>query len=171
MHNVTLRPYRSGDLDALHALDVACFAEPFRFSRAMVRRSVEAKNALVVMAEGKPEREAAGEGDRDGEIVGFAVLHVERVRGEAEKVGYVVTLDVAEPARRLGVARAMMAELERQAREVGCGFVWLHVFTGNAAAITFYERLGFERTGEARDFYAPGLGAWVYAKRLRESTG
>jgi ribosomal-protein-alanine N-acetyltransferase len=43
----------------------------------------------------------------------------------------------------------------------------LHVFTGNAGAIRFYERLGYERIRTQKDFYGePGLDAFVYGKEL-----
>jgi ribosomal-protein-alanine N-acetyltransferase len=43
----------------------------------------------------------------------------------------------------------------------------LHVFTGNEAAICFYERLGYERVGVRRRFYGgAGLDAYVYRKKF-----
>jgi [ribosomal protein S18]-alanine N-acetyltransferase len=145
---VRLRGYLPGDLDAMHALDVACFERPFRFTRAAMRRFAEATKARVVIADG---------GER---LVGFVILHVER-SGD-ERVGYVVTLDVAAEQRRRGVARALMQEAERQAVAAGCSMMALHVFTGNAAAIGFYESAGFERSHRVRGFYGDGLDAIVY---------
>jgi GNAT superfamily N-acetyltransferase len=43
-----------------------------------------------------------------------------------------------------GVGAAMMATVERWAREQGYGYVTLNVVEGNASAQRFYERLGYE---------------------------
>jgi len=150
--SVQLRGYLAGDVDRMYALDVACFEPVFRFTRSMMRRFAEAKYARVVIAE-------SGE-----EMVGFGILHVERVEGAP--VGYVMTLDVAEAWRRQGVARLLMVEMERQAREAGCTEMALHVFPGNEAAVRFYEREEYVRSHTARGFYGAGLDAWVYRKVL-----
>ena len=42
----------------------------------------------------------------------------------------------------------------------------LHVFTGNAAAIRFYESIGYAQAGMAKDFYAQNLHALLYRKQL-----
>jgi ribosomal-protein-alanine N-acetyltransferase len=149
---ITLRGFRQEDLDAMYALDVVCFEEPFRFSRAMMQQAVEDEFARVVIAE------------RGARMSGFAVLQVERVRREL--LGYVVTLDVTPQERRRGVAWLMMERLEQDAREAGCAAMVLHVFAGNAGAIRFYESIGFVRVGEARNFYSRGLNAWIYRKGL-----
>lgn len=149
MSDFGLRGYRAGDLEAMFRLDEVCFAEPFRFSRETMRRFVEARRARVVVAES------------DGELVGFCVVHVESV-----KVGYVVTLDVAPEWRRKGVAGVLMGAVEDQVRAAGSGAMVLHVFTGNDAAIRFYERTGYGLVGEDEDFYGDGVGALVYRKGL-----
>jgi ribosomal-protein-alanine N-acetyltransferase len=139
-----LREYQTSDLDAMVALDDECFEKPFRFSRAAMRSFAEAKRARVVIAEA------------DGELAGFAILHVER------GAGYVVTLDVAPQQRRVGLATRLMGELAAQARSAGCSEVWLHVFAGNEAAISFYERLGFVFQATVQGFYGAGLDALEY---------
>ncbi|SEG36064.1 ribosomal-protein-alanine N-acetyltransferase [Bryocella elongata] len=154
---VTLRGFCAQDLDAIHALDVVCFEEPFRFSKAMVKDSVEASGASVVVAEHK------------GRIIGFAVLQVERLN--RTKVGYVVTLDVEPALRRHGIARRMMLRLEEEAMAAHCAAMLLHVYVGNEGAIGFYESLGFSRVDVARSFYSSGLDAWIYRKQLDQLPG
>jgi [ribosomal protein S18]-alanine N-acetyltransferase len=151
---VRLRGYEPGDLDAMHALDVACFELPFRFTRAAMRRFAQVAKARVILAE------------EDDGLAGFVVMHVERSGGE--RVGYIITLDVAADQRRKGIAGALMGEAERQAVEAGCSMMALHVFAGNAAAIEFYESAGFVRSHRARGFYGDGLDAMVYHHVLAE---
>jgi ribosomal protein S18 acetylase RimI-like enzyme len=91
---------------------------------------------------------------------GHAFVHL-RVDGEPAPVGlmwwaettsagvrgaYVYGLEVAEQARRRGIARTALAELERRARERGLTFVALHVFGHNLPARRLYEQAGFEPT-------------------------
>jgi ribosomal-protein-alanine N-acetyltransferase len=150
LESVTLRTYRTGDAGAMYALDVVCFEQQFRFSRRAMRGFAEAKNAVTALAE-------AG-----GELVGFCIAEVE------ERVGYVVTLDVAPAWRRNGLAALLMTELERRTRAAGAGGMALHVFTGNLGAIRFYEAIGYERVGIAQGFYGRGLDGLVYRNRFEE---
>jgi ribosomal-protein-alanine N-acetyltransferase len=152
---IIFRDYRDTDLEAMFRLDEACFAEEFRFDRESMREFAEERNAIVRIAE-----------EVSGELAGFIIVHVERVATGWR--GYVVTLDVAAEWRQKGLGRRLMREAEWCAVAVGVGWMQLHVFTGNAGAIRFYERLGYERIRERRGFYgAPGLDAFVYGKELR----
>jgi ribosomal protein S18 acetylase RimI-like enzyme len=69
---------------------------------------------------------------------------------EAPKGGaleaYVYNIEIDEPARRRGHARAAFVELERVAREHGVRQLGLHVFGHNGGARLLYESLGFEPT-------------------------
>jgi ribosomal-protein-alanine N-acetyltransferase len=146
---IELREYEARDLDAMFRLDEACFEEPFRFTRSAMRRFAESCKARVIIAESA------------GELVGFAILHVEG------RVGYIVTLDVAEEFRRRGLARQLMEAMEQEAEGAACAVVGLHVFVGNDAAIRFYEHMGYARVGDVPGFYGEGLDAWVYRKKLQ----
>lgn len=148
----TLRAYQANDLTAMHALDVKCFEPPFRFSRSAMRRFAEARNARVLIA------------DEGGAVVGFVILHVEHAEGSS--YAYIVTLDVSPAHRRQGLAGKLMREAERQALAEGCTAVVLHVFTGNEAAICFYEENDFVRSYREPDFYGHAGDAWVFHKPL-----
>lgn len=148
MDEVTLREYQPGDGERMHALDVQCFAPEFQFSRRVMRSFAEAPGALTVLAEAA------------GELVGFCLVQIEG------KVGYVVTLDVAEAWRRRGLARRMMEDIEAKVRAAGGIGMALHVFTGNAGAMRFYESIGYGRVGRSEGFYGRGLDALEYRKRF-----
>ncbi len=57
--------------------------------------------------------------------------------------GLVYHLAVAPDLRRRGVARALMAELERRLEARGCRRCYLLVRRGNAEALSFYAALGW----------------------------
>ena len=146
----TLRGYRAGDWEAMHALDVVCFEPPFRFSSKTMRIFSEAQGAVPILAEVA------------GELVGFCVVQME------EHVGYLVTLDVAEAWRRRGLARRLMADAEAKVRAAGGSAVTLHVFPGNEGAVRFYEAIGYKRLGTVEGFYGRGVDALAYGKWLDE---
>jgi ribosomal-protein-alanine N-acetyltransferase len=151
---VELRRYHVDDLEAMFRLDVACFAPEFRFDRASMRAFAEERRAIAVVAETVA-----------GELVGFVIVDVERCAMGLR--GYLVTLDVAEQWRRKGIAQRLMREAEARTIAAGARWMELHVFTGNEAAIRFYERLGYERLAMRRRFYgADGLDALVYRKEI-----
>jgi ribosomal-protein-alanine N-acetyltransferase len=154
MNEVSLRNYRGLDIEAMFRLDVACFAPEFRFDRRSMRAFAEEPDAIALVAE-----------NVDGELVGFVIVHVERLA--TGRRGYIVTLDVAEALRRRGLAGILMREAEARIVAVGARWMELHVFTGNEAAIRFYERLGYKRIAMRQRFYgADGLDAFVYRKEL-----
>jgi len=151
---ILVRDYQATDLEAMLRLDVACFAKEFRFDRESMREFAEERDAIVRVAEAV-----------SGELAGFIIVHVERVATGWR--AYVVTLDVAAEWRQKGLGRRLMREAEGCAVTAGVRWMQLHVFTGNAGAIRFYERLGYEQIRVQRRFYGTvGLDAFVYGKEL-----
>jgi ribosomal-protein-alanine N-acetyltransferase len=151
---ISYRSYRSGDTDAMYALDVVCFERPFRFSRRSMRGFAEDSSARVVVAE---ENEA---------LVGFVIVQIEPA--ERGLSGYIVTLDVDPNHRRRGVAGSLMCEIEAQVTAEGCASLMLHVFVDNAGAVRFYTGQGFLRLGRVKAFYGSGRDAWLYQKDLTD---
>ncbi len=150
--SIVFRKYERGDLDAIVKLDAACFDPKFRFNKVAMRRLVEAENAWVLVA------------DVRGEIAGFCIVDLEKSPGGA--VGYLVTIDVAEGFRRKNIGERMLADGEAWVKTVGGGGMFLHVYVENDDAIRFYERAGYERTGEKPGFYGRGVDAAMYWKKL-----
>ncbi len=157
LSTLRLRQYRPGDWQAMHALDLLCFDAAFQFSRRAMRGFAEAPGAVTLLAEVEAHELA-------GFCIAQSVGHA-RCRSGCQS-GYLVTLDVATVWRQRGLARRLMEEAESRLRAAGAVAMDLHVFTGNANAIRFYEGIGYERTGTAVDFYARGLNALLYRKKL-----
>jgi ribosomal-protein-alanine N-acetyltransferase len=151
---ICFRDYRATDLEAMFELDEACFAEDFRFDRESMREFAEEQNAIVRIAQGAGRH-----------IAGFVIVHVERLASGWR--AYVVTLDVAPDCRLKGLGRRLMREVEASAMAAGVRWMQLHVFTGNAGAIRFYEGMGYQRISTQKGFYGEsGLDAFVYGKEL-----
>jgi RimJ/RimL family protein N-acetyltransferase len=96
----------------------------------------------------------------DGRLVGR--LSVGRDPHPASSHVADVGLMVAADARRQGVGTALMDAAVEWAREAGVRKLELHVFPWNEAAISLYERFGFEREGYRWQHYRRG-GEYVDA--------
>jgi GNAT superfamily N-acetyltransferase len=79
----------------------------------------------------------------DGEPCGLVSVHPDKDYFTGHPRAYVDILVVAAEAEGKGVARALMAQVERWARAGGFREVVLDVFAGNQRAIVFYERQGY----------------------------
>jgi [ribosomal protein S18]-alanine N-acetyltransferase len=110
-----------------------------------LRRDYEA--CLRVVLDETRERYVAYEGDR---LAGLLVLNV---RGSF--VGYIQTVCAAPELRGKGVGTALVAFAEERIfREFKNVFICVSDF--NHGARRLYERLGFERVGELRDYVVGG---------------
>lgn len=72
-----------------------------------------------------------------------------------------IYLAVADAARRQGVARALVIRFADAMRSAGRAAFELSVAEDNPGAVSFYERLGFERTGRYFEF-----GRWHLRYRM-----
>lgn len=137
------------DVDALAKLEEATFAGD-RISRRQWRRHIDSDNAGVWVA-GSP-----------GHVDAAAVVFYRH----ASKHARLYSLAVRMERRGEGLASALLAEAERDARRRGCDSVRLEVRVDNAAAIELYEKHGYARTGRLPGFYEDGADAWRYRKPL-----
>lgn len=142
--------------------------------RTGVRRAT-ARDAVAVAA-----LEDAGLGDDAwsygllSEVVGgtLPTVHALVAEVDGEVVGYVAgslvvdvaelqRLVVAEPARRRGVARALLDALLALARDTGAERMLLEVRADNEGARAFYAAAGFVEVGTRPRYYRDGESALV----------
>lgn len=76
---------------------------------------------------------------------------------------FVKWLWVSEEGRRHGLGKRLLGEAEQEAVRRGCIGVWLDTFSFQAPG--FYEKLGYLRFGEIKDF-PPGFSRFFYSKKL-----
>lgn len=86
------------------------------------------------------------------ETDGFILVRA--VAGEAE----IITLAVAPPARRRGLARRLIEQAVVRALALGAEALFLEVAEDNVPALGLYRGLGFEVVGRRRGYYARGGG-------------
>ena len=81
-----------------------------------------------------------------GEVVGAVWLGLEEPRSGSPDMAWLYDIRVAEPHRRAGYGRAILAAVEEVAREAGATRLGLNVFGHNQPAISLYQSSGYEVT-------------------------
>ena len=127
----TIRKAASADLEAMFEIEQACIADPW--SMAAFESSFGANGALFLAAEAE-----------SGEVCGFVTANA--VLDEIS----IYNIAVKEGFRRLGIASALISELEKSKPYR----IDLEVRESNASAIALYEKCGFEQVGMRKNFYA-----------------
>jgi ribosomal protein S18 acetylase RimI-like enzyme len=77
-------------------------------------------------------------------------------------------LVVDRGARRAGVGRELMAEVERELGASGARLIRVETagLESYAAARGFYQRIGYREAARLRDFYWPGNDLYIFTKYL-----
>ena len=119
-----------------------------------IGRDFDACLALVT----SPAREVYVAAEDRGEVRGFIILNMQGVF-----VGYIQTVCVAPEARSQGIgARLVAFAEERIFRDTPNVFLCVSSF--NPRARQLYERLGYERVGELKDFLIRGASEILMRK-------
>lgn len=134
-----VRTFRDGDGPAVIRLWDACgLLRPWNDpERDVARKRAVADGLFLVGVEPAAPVRPDDPAPPDAPIVASAMVGYDGHRGW---VNYLAV----DPARRgRGHGRALMAEAERRLLALGCPKLNLQVRADNAAAIAFYERLGY----------------------------
>lgn len=127
------RHMEHGDIEAVSAIESVSIIPPW--SKASFEEALEKEETYYVVCE-------AG-----GRIKGYAGMWI--AADEAEITGVAV-----EPeSRGTGLGQDIVKHLLEKGQEIGVRKFFLEVRKSNAAAIAVYEKCGFERVGERKDFY------------------
>ena len=76
---------------------------------------------------------------------------------------HLLNITVAPDYQRQGWARVMLDALALWARGQGAEWLWLEVRLGNLRAMHVYERQGFQRVGQRKNYYPSGQGQREHA--------
>ena len=99
--------------------------------------------------------------NRDGRVIGY--IGISAILDE----GYITNIAVTEQYRKNGVGTLLLRKIFSFAKERALSFVSLEVRVSNSGAISLYEKHGFTREGERRDFYTnPKENAIIMTRRF-----
>ncbi len=146
---MTIRAARPGDLPALLAIERASFTTD-RISPRNLRRLLARGHCAVLVAE------------RRGDVAGYALVLFRRGARRAR----LYSLAVDPRHRRAGVARRLLAAIERRARARGLEAVTLEAGAANRAAASLYRDMGYSPVASLGPYYRDGTSANRWMKRV-----
>jgi ribosomal protein S18 acetylase RimI-like enzyme len=92
-----------------------------------------------------------------------------------KRMFYIMTLGTVTEYRQYGIATQLLKQITQLVQQdTECGALYLHVITFNVAAIRFYEKLGFYRVTEMKDYYRiddKNYNCYIYAKYYHGNRG
>ncbi len=149
---ITIRPYE-GEAEARAAATLMASTDPWR---ALGRTSEHTYRNVT-----NPQSEAYVALET-GQVVGVIVLaiNIPLVKG------YICGLAVKAECRGRGIGRQLLTFAEDRIARFSPN-VFLTVSSFNTGAQRFYERAGYERIGELKEFLIPGASEWL----MRKTTG
>ena len=124
--DLVIRPFAADDEEAVVALwESAGLTRPWNDPRKDIARKLRVQSEWFLVA-------VSGDG-----LIGSVMAGYDGHRG------WVNYLAVSPQARRGGIGRALMSEVELRLREAGCPKINLQVRATNQAALGFYRALGY----------------------------
>jgi ribosomal-protein-alanine N-acetyltransferase len=152
--SLTIRPVEGFDLPVLAALHAACFTAPWdqHWTQQSFKDVLGMPGAGALIAA------------IDSEPVGFAVARVAADEAELLLIG------TRPEYRRSGYGRALLEHMLAALKRGGAAQVLLEVAEPNAAALRFYQELGFREVGRRPGYFRgeTTVDALVLARRLGE---
>lgn len=143
-----LRPMTKEDLDDIMSIENVIYDYPW--TRQIFRDCLRVGYLCQVV-------------EVSGEIAGYCIMSV----GAAE--AHVLNLCIAANFRRIGLGQKLLSHMLVMAKHRSVGTVFLEVRPSNEAALTLYDKLGFNQIGTRNDYYPAKVGredAVILAKTL-----
>jgi ribosomal protein S18 acetylase RimI-like enzyme len=150
----SIRPAVVRDLDAMAAIDAVCFPAGIAYPREEIEFLLLNPTVIALVVE------------CSGVIAGLAALERRRRTRQAARYGELVTLEVLPEFRRESIGGALYQALETRLRNWGGSSMHLHVSVENAAAIAFYQSLGFRIVDRVSQYYLRKIDAWEMEKDM-----
>ncbi len=130
-------------------LEEACFSHPWTL--ANIESEIEKDTSFFIGA------------FCEGKMVGYASLYY------VERSAFMNNVGVHPDYRQLGIGETLMGQLETLALEKGIYTISLEVRSKNKAAISMYEKLGYQKKGSRKSFYRdPVDDGDIMTKVIRE---
>lgn len=143
MRDCLMQPADRSHIDAIATIEAETFSRPW--SRASVEAAIEDANSVFLVFISEKQ------------VVGY--VNAQTLCPEC----FIGNLAVKKDCRGQGIGTALLRALIETAKKRGCAFVSLEARVSNTAAIRLYEKTGFQKQGERKNFYAaPTEDAAIY---------
>lgn len=129
-----IAPMQEEDTGDIAAIEKECFSSPW--SLEGIKEELRNDSARFFVFR------------QNGRAVGYIGSHI--VLDEC----YIANVAVLPDFRRKKIGERLIERAMKAARDEGCSFISLEVRVSNSAAISLYEKMGFERIGERKNFYS-----------------
>ena len=150
MNDYTICPAQLSDVDEISLIEEESFSHPWS-KNAVVGSILDESTVFLVCKTA-------------GNVVGYVSAQV--LCPEC----YIGNLAVRKEYRKIGVGASLLRTVIQHAKNNQCDFVSLEVRVSNADAIRLYERHGFLKQGERKDYYtSPSENAGIYTLFFSES--
>lgn len=145
LFEISVRPMTEKDVKSVGEIEKECFSQPW--SEDGIKQELFNDSARFFVAE------------KLGKAVGYMGMHI--VLDEC----YIANIAVLPSQRRQGIAQGLLTNAIEKAQSEGCSFISLEVRLSNRNAIALYEKNGFEKVGERKNFYqSPTENALIMTK-------
>jgi len=126
---VTLRLFRSTDLDTLFRIDQVCFPRGIAYGMRELRLFLQLEDSHCIVAEVSGSVAGGNAGQIACEIAGFILSQC------STQLAHVITLDVLQAHRRQSIGSQLLQTSEALAASQGARLMYLETATTNKAAI------------------------------------
>jgi ribosomal protein S18 acetylase RimI-like enzyme len=145
---LTIRPFAPTDIAAVTEVVQRSLGESYPPSLYLTIHNLWGEGFMVLV--------------EDGRIIGFLAAVP-----TAPRIARILMLALLPERRSRSMGQRLMAEFYTKCLEKGYDTVVLEVRKSNGTAISFYEKQGFEITGDIENFYSNGEGAFKMMKVLQ----
>jgi len=139
--SIVVRRAESKDLDAIWEIEKECFTVE-AFTKEQIAYLLEAPSGISLVAQ------------VDHEIAGFIIGLIHQ--NNKTRICHIYTIDVLTKHRRKGVASRLLNELEGVLIKRGVTTCYLEARTNNVAAQKLYQKHGYKKVKQLKDYYGKG---------------
>lgn len=152
MQECVFRQANKDDLNALVALENACFKTDMLSVRSF-KRWIQSEHGILLVME------------LDGKMVSYGLVWCH----QGTRLARLYSLAVDPAMRGRGLAKLVLKELEMAASKKGRLYMRLEVSKSNQSAIALYQQAGYRIFGEYSDYYDDHMDALRMQKKIRYS--
>jgi ribosomal-protein-alanine N-acetyltransferase len=125
-------------LDKLFEIEQQCFTNE-AFTKRQIAYLLTDYNTISLIAK------------TNNQITGFIITQIENQQNKT--IGHIITINVSPPYRRKGIAQKLLNQTETILKNRKINETHLEVRQDNIAAINLYQKQGYKKIEELKNYY------------------